>query len=49
LTVTVERIDNGKLRCTGASCTDAVVIMPGECLALLNISAKRMRCEPHRR
>ena len=30
LTVTVERIDGGKLRCTGATWTDAVVIFPGE-------------------
>jgi hypothetical protein len=27
LTVTVERIDGGKLRCTGATWTDAVVIL----------------------
>ena len=29
LTVTVERIDGGKLRCTGASWGDALVIMSG--------------------
>jgi hypothetical protein len=37
LTVTVERIDGGKLRCTGATWTDAVVIFPGEVLAFQNI------------
>ena len=36
LTVTVERIDGGKLRCTGATWTDAVVIFPGEVLAFQN-------------
>ena len=36
LTVTVERIDEGKLRCTGATWTDAVVIFPGEVLAFQN-------------
>jgi hypothetical protein len=30
LTVTVERIDGGKLRCTGATWNDAVVIHPNE-------------------
>ena len=37
LTVTVERIDGGKLRCTGATWTDAVVIFPSEVLAFQNI------------
>jgi hypothetical protein len=37
LTVTVERIDGGKLRCTGATGSDAVVIYPGEILAFQNI------------
>jgi hypothetical protein len=37
LTVTVERIDGGKLRCTGATWSDAVVIFPGEILAFQNI------------
>jgi hypothetical protein len=37
LTVTVERIDGGKLRCTGATWSDAVVIFPGEVLAFQNI------------
>jgi hypothetical protein len=37
LTVTVERIDGGKLRCTGATWTDAVIIFPGEVLAFQNI------------
>jgi hypothetical protein len=37
LTVTVERSDGGKLRCTGATWTDAVVIFPGEVLAFQNI------------
>jgi hypothetical protein len=32
LTVTVERIDGGKFRCTGATWSDAVVIYPGEAL-----------------
>ena len=30
----VERIDGGRLRCTGATWSDAVVIFPGEVLAL---------------
>jgi hypothetical protein len=30
----VERIGGGKLRCTGATWSDAVVIFPGEVLAL---------------
>jgi hypothetical protein len=37
LTVTVERVDGGKLRCTGATWSDAVVIFPGEVLAFQNI------------
>ena len=37
LAVTVERIDGGKLRCTGATWSDAVVIFPGEVLAFQNI------------
>lgn len=37
LTVTVERIDGGKLRCNCATWDDAVVILPGEALALVNI------------
>jgi hypothetical protein len=37
LTITAERIDGGKLRCTGATWSDAVVIYPGEALALANI------------
>ena len=37
LTVTVERIDGGKLRCTGETWTDAVVISPCEVLAFQNI------------
>jgi hypothetical protein len=37
LTVTVERIDGGKLCCTGATWTDAVVIFPREVLAFQNI------------
>ena len=32
-----ERIDGGKLRCTGATWTDAVVIFPGEVLGFQNI------------
>jgi hypothetical protein len=36
MTVTVERADGGKLRCTGATWSDAVVIYPGEALALAN-------------
>ena len=35
--VAVERIDGGKLRCTGATWSDAVVIFPGEVLAFQNI------------
>ena len=35
--LTVERIDGGKLRCTGATWSDAVVIFPGEVLAFQNI------------
>jgi hypothetical protein len=37
LTVTVERIDGGKLRCTGPTWSDAVVIYPGEALAFVKI------------
>jgi hypothetical protein len=37
LTVTVEGIDGGKLRCTGATWTDAVIIFPDEVLAFQNI------------
>jgi hypothetical protein len=37
LSVAVERIGGGKLRCTGATWTDAVVIFPGEVLAFQNI------------
>jgi hypothetical protein len=37
LTVTVELIDGGKLRCTGATWSDPVVIFPGEVLAFQNI------------
>jgi hypothetical protein len=37
LTTTAERIDGGKLRCIGATWSDAVVIFPGEVLALVNI------------
>jgi hypothetical protein len=37
LTVTVERIDDGKLRATGAKWDDAVVIYPGEALALVHV------------
>ena len=40
LTVTVERVDGGKLRCTGATWTDAVVIFPGEVLAFQNIERR---------
>jgi hypothetical protein len=35
--ITAERIDEGKLRCTGATWSDAVVILQGEALALINI------------
>jgi hypothetical protein len=37
LPITAERIDGGKLRCAGATWSDAVVIFPGEALALVNI------------
>jgi hypothetical protein len=37
LTVTVERIDGGKLRCTCATWSDPVIILEGEALALVNI------------
>jgi hypothetical protein len=33
----VERIDGGKLRCTGATWSDAVVMFPVEVLAFQNI------------
>src|SRR4029077_6902692 len=33
----VERSDGGKLRCTGVTWSDAVVIFPGEFLAFQNI------------
>jgi hypothetical protein len=58
LTVTVERIDGRKLRCTGATWSDAVVIYPGEALALVNIERQvlssaprlpRVWCRPPRR
>jgi hypothetical protein len=42
LTVTVERIDGGKLRCTGATWSDAVVIYPGEALAFVNIEERQV-------
>jgi hypothetical protein len=37
LTLTVERIDGGELRCTGATWSDAVVMFPAEVLAFQNI------------
>jgi hypothetical protein len=37
LTITIDRIDGGKPRCTGASSDDAVVIHPGEILAFQKI------------
>jgi hypothetical protein len=37
LTITAERIDGGKLRCTSATWSDPVVILEGEFLALKNI------------
>ena len=35
--MTVERVDGGKLRCTSATWSDAVVILPGEVLVFQNI------------
>jgi hypothetical protein len=46
LTVTVERIDGGKLRCTGATWSDAVVIYPGEALAFVNIERQVLPSAP---
>jgi hypothetical protein len=46
LTVTVERIDGGKLRCTGATWSDAVVIYPGVALALVNIERQALPSAP---
>jgi hypothetical protein len=37
LTVTAERADGGKLRCTCATWDDAVVILAGEALTIVNI------------
>jgi hypothetical protein len=37
LTISVEGIDGGKLRCTSATWSDAVVILQGEALAIVNI------------
>ena len=34
----------GKLRCTGATWSDAVVIYPGEALAFVNIERDAVRC-----
>jgi hypothetical protein len=41
LTITAERIDGDKLRCTGATWSYAVVIFPGEVLAFQNIERAR--------
>jgi hypothetical protein len=53
LTVTAERLDGGKLRCTGATWADAVVIYPGEALALVHVEPqariKRPSSPPRRR
>jgi hypothetical protein len=46
LTDTVERIDGGKFRCTGATSSDAVVIYPGEALALVNIERQVLSSAP---
>jgi hypothetical protein len=46
LTVTVERIDGGNLRCTGATWDDAVVIHPGEALAFMNIERQVLPSAP---
>ena len=43
---TVERSDGGKLRCTGAMWSDAVVIYPGEALALVNIERQVLPSAP---
>jgi hypothetical protein len=45
-TVTVERIDGGKFRCTGATWSDAVVIYPGEALALVDIERQVLPSAP---
>jgi hypothetical protein len=37
LIVTAERADDGKLRCTCATWDDAVVVLKGEALTLVNI------------
>jgi hypothetical protein len=44
LIVTVERIDGGKLRCTGATWSDAVVVLPDQVLTPSNHEASG----PHR-
>ena len=46
LTDTVERHDGGKFRCTGATSSDAVVIYPGEALALVNIERQVLPSAP---
>ena len=37
LVITAERADDGKLRCTCATWDDAVVVLKGEALTLVNI------------
>ena len=49
LTITAERIDGGKLRCTGATWSDPVVILEGEALALENIKRQVLPSAPRRR
>ena len=43
LTVTLERIDGGKLRCTGATWSDAVVVLPDQVLTpSLTVTVERI-------
>ena len=44
--MTVERLDGGKLRCAGATSSDAVVIYPGEALALVNVERQVLSSAP---
>jgi hypothetical protein len=44
LIVTAERADDGKLRCTCTTWDDAVVILKGEALTLVNIERQVLPC-----
>jgi hypothetical protein len=46
LVITAERADDGKLRCTCATWDDAVVVLKGEALTLVNIERQVPRGGP---